>query len=419
MNRRLLATLLITALAGLTLIQFRLLMAGIRLEKQRFDQQVKTALRTVGRYFEEARPATDSLIVFFGKMSDPPDSAVARSMDSLLQAELEKQGLSLRFQYAVTDKFDENVFLASPDFDPAKFRFSRYVLPPGQRMVSLCRCERVLHLDVEDLLAYLLWELDYLVLPSALCLLVILACMVLLINILRNEQRLNAIKNDFINNLTHELNTPAFSIGLSAKMAKETLAKGDPGKAIHFIELIGKENDKLKSHIGKVLELASLESPRYTLQKAPTDLHPLIRETAAEFLPAVEARGGRLTLQLDASQSEVKTDVPHFKNILRNLLENALKYTSEVPVIEIRTVNERKQLIIRVKDNGIGISLQHQRQVFDKFFRVPTGDLHPVKGFGLGLHYVRQIIVAHGGKISVESSGVGQGTVFTIAMPVS
>ena len=242
---------------------------------------------------------------------------------------------------------------------------------------------------------------------------VILGCLALLINILRKEEKLNLIKNDFINNLTHELNTPAFSISLSAKMARDNLEKGDTAKAQHLLQIIEKENEKLKTHIDKVLELASLESPRHHLQKKEVHLHDLISDLLADVDPQVKKLSGRLIFSPEATHDLVAVDAVHFKNVLRNLLDNSLKYTKGQPEIQVITASGSHFFEITVRDNGIGIAPEHRRLIFQKFYRVPSGDHGNVKGFGLGLSYVRQVMKAHGGQVNIESQP-GKGTAVSL-----
>ncbi len=420
MRRRAIAILLFMALAGLTFVQFRLLLIGIGLEKERFDESTKAALRELGRTLNEPNALSDQLIRFFalGKNDSGSVEKISLAIDSLLQSDLHKRGVAASFSFVFTDKSDAKTFLASKDFDPAHFKFGRYSLLLGSRIISGCNCERKLHLDAPNLFGYLLGELVYLVVPSVLCLLGILAAFVFLLNTLRKEERLNAIKNDFINNLTHELKTPAFSISLSSKLAKESLERGDLEKAQRYLELMGKENEKIKTHIEKVLELASLESGRYTLQKEVVDIQQLISEVVAEFQPQAEARKGKIETVFEAEKSLLRIDKAHFKNMLGNLLDNALKYTPGIPEITVKTFSQDGNFHLTVSDNGPGIDPVWRKQVFEKFFRIPGGNVQAIKGFGLGLSYVKQVAEAHGGRVELES-GTDVGTTISVIVPLS
>jgi signal transduction histidine kinase len=277
-------------------------------------------------------------------------------------------------------------------------------------------CNRALHLDVPSLFTYLLGELDYLLWPSVACLLVIYAGLVFLIRTLRREERLNKIKNEFINNLTHELKTPSFSISLSSKMALEQLASGNPDKAREYLQIIRQENEKMKVQVEKVLELASLQSGRYKLNKSEIQLRKVIDEVLAEYSPALGQ--SKIELRIGGGLQSIIADEAHFKNVLRNLLDNAIKYGGEQVDILVEVSRENHFAKMSVSDSGPGIPTAHQKAVFDKFYRVPQADGHKVKGFGLGLSYVKQIVEVHGGKVLLESRP-GQGTTVTSWWPLT
>lgn len=419
MTRYLLTGILLLALSVLTLVQFRLLMSGVRLEKLRLDQRIDEALLAVSDSLDTPGSRSDMLINQLRRRQLFKDTTtvvpVSDSISILLANELKKKGVRAGFTFAVTTLFEDDVLLASKSFKSSEFDLGYHEITLGNHITSNCHFETVLHFDVPNLFVYLLGELRTLLVPSALSLLAILACFALLLNILAKEKKLNVIKNDFINNLTHELKTPAFSISLSSKMAKEALVKNDVQKAGTFLRLIDNENNKIKSHAEKVLELASLESSKYKLQKSEVSVNRLAQEVADEFSPQFLAIHGTLELQLSASPDLAQLDIEHLKNALRNLLDNAIKYSPQMPTVKVSTANIGKMLSISVCDNGIGIDPQYQKKVFDKFFRAPNG-MTRSKGFGLGLSYVAQIAKAHGGEVSVASKP-GEGSAFMIKIP--
>lgn len=419
MKRNLLALTVFVALAGLTYVQFQLLVVGAKLEKQGFDQRLAIAQHTIREGLNRPEVLSDALIARLKRQDTTPPQPdyLLDSLQHFLESEMAKAGISPRFAFAITPRYSEDVLLASPNFRADDFTFGKYSILLDDYFLGQLFTERVLHLDIENLFGYLLGELDYLVLPSALCLLAIIVCLGLLLNILRKEERLNVVKNDFINNLTHELKTPAFGISLATKLARDSLGKDKPEKTLEYLQIIEKEKDKLVAHAEKVLELASLESGQQHFQKEKTDLHELIIAVAENFRPQVEAKGGKLTVNLEATSHELLVDRSHFNNVLQNLLDNALKYSPEAPFIEVVTRSVGSHFELSVRDEGMGISPSDQRRIFDKFFRATTGNLHEVKGFGLGLSYVWQVVRAHDGKVVVESR-VGAGSVLRIVLPL-
>ena len=419
MKRNLIAIIALIALGGLTFVQFRLLVIGARLEKLRFDQQLLVAQRNIRAELDESNPISNALIEHL-KNSDEiktENEVLADSLHALIKNIMAKENIGAQFSYAITPRRDiSEVNFTSNNFDAVNFDFHEYVVPLGDYFSSQIFREKTLHIDVENLFGYLLTELDYLIIPSILCLLAILICLWLLINILQKEQKLNTIKNDFINNLTHELKTPAFSISLSNKLAKENLKKGNIEKVTEFLQIIENENNKLKNHTEKVLELASLESPNHQIIKEKIDIHLLIKEVVVDFEKKLEITNGQIHQQLNAGNSILKIDKSHFKNVVFNLLDNAIKYGQENAKIEVYTKNEKKYFILKISDNGVGISTEDQKYIFDKFYRVSNNDIHKVKGFGLGLNYAKQVVESHNGKINVESK-LGEGTTFLIQLP--
>lgn len=418
MTRHLLAAILFLALSVLTFVQFRLLLAGVQLEKQRFDQRTEATLLAVADSLNQPSPRTEALIqrLIIGQTTNDTNFVhpISDSLDALLKRELRRNGITASFAFAITPVYNGQILLADRAYKPGKFEFGPYQVALGNHIIGNCHFEPVLHFDVPDLFSYLLGELRGLLVPSAICLVAILACFLLLLNILRKEQRLNAIKNDFINNLTHELKTPAFSISLSSKMAKESLGKSDLQRTAGFLQLIENENQKIKTHVEKVLELASLESPTYRLNKTKVSIHQLLQDIAEGFRAEIESRGGDLRLDLLAHPDTASVDVAHLKNAVQNLVENGLKYTLGKPEIQVVTAHEGKHLLISVRDNGPGIDPVHQQKIFEKFYRIPQ-EGSSMKGFGLGLSYVMQIAKAHGGTVRVES-GNGYGAKFTIVL---
>lgn len=235
--------------------------------------------------------------------------------------------------------------------------------------------------------------------------------------VILKQKRLSDVKNDFINNMTHELKTPISTISISSEVLLRPNITEDAERVHQYAKIIYNENKRLENQVERVLQLATLEKEKIVLKKTEIDMHDLIIQISENFKPAVQTAGGNIELDLQATHFVIEGDKVHISNIINNLLDNARKYSEGSPEINIKTTNEKSGISIYVKDNGIGISQEAQKQIFEKFYRVPTGNVHNVKGFGLGLYYVKYMVEEHGGKVSVESSP-GKGCTFKVYLPI-
>lgn len=230
------------------------------------------------------------------------------------------------------------------------------------------------------------------------------------------QKRLAEVKNDFINNMTHELKTPISTIALSSEVLLKPDIKEDPERITQYARIIKQENIRLENLVERVLQLASLEKEKIQLKKSQLDVHTIIQECFRNFSPTLEASNGTIKIETNAGKSEIEADKVHVTNMIFNLVDNARKYSGQNPEITISTENSESGILISVIDKGIGIAKENLKHIFDKFYRVPTGNVHNVKGFGLGLYYVRYIARQHGGNVSVTSEP-GKGSTFTIYLP--
>jgi two-component system phosphate regulon sensor histidine kinase PhoR len=235
--------------------------------------------------------------------------------------------------------------------------------------------------------------------------------------IILQQRKLSDMKTDFINNMTHELKTPISTISLSSSTILRDELQNDPERLQKYASIIYKENKRLEKQVERVLSIAKLDKQEVQLRKENLDLHEIIRESTENFqLGQMELNDGKIELKLGANPCLVFADEVHLVNVIYNLMDNAIKYCSEKPEITVTTSNSKNGISLEISDNGIGIKRENQKYIFDKFYRVPTGDLHDVKGFGLGLFYVKEILERHGGSISLKST-YGKGTTFKIWLP--
>lgn len=244
----------------------------------------------------------------------------------------------------------------------------------------------------------------------------ILFCFIYTITIIFRQKKLSEIKNDFINNMTHEFKTPIATISLAAESIANPNVIQQPEKISKFVEIIKQENRRMNQQVEKVLQMALLDRSKLKLKLVEVNLHDLIRQAALNASLIVEKRGGSIDTSLQADNPVIEADATHMANIIQNLLDNANKYSPEAPVINIHTRNSNNGVEITVSDKGQGISKESQKHIFDQFYRVHTGNLHDVKGFGLGLAYVKAMISAHKGQIEVKSEP-GKGSSFILLLP--
>jgi two-component system phosphate regulon sensor histidine kinase PhoR len=263
---------------------------------------------------------------------------------------------------------------------------------------------------------FIMAEMGTLFITSVILILVVFVLFWRTILSLLKEKKIWEHTTDFLNNMTHEFKTPLTNIALASKMLMKDSTNKQPDKIKHYSEIILEENEKLNLQIEQVLSMTALERGEIPLQKIELDFHQLINDTLKCIGIQIENQQGNIKLNLLAEIFVILGDKTHLINALCNLIDNAIKYAKEKPDITIYTYNKGKFLVMEVSDNGIGIEKKYQKKVFDKFFRIPTGDIHNVKGFGLGLAYVKKIVEIHKGIIEIKSEP-NKGTIFTISLP--
>ena len=249
---------------------------------------------------------------------------------------------------------------------------------------------------------------------SSIVLLIVIFFFVYTLFVILKQKRLSEIQKDFINNMTHEFKTPLSTIAISTSVLKDPSIIHTPERLLNYATIIENENQRLQQQVERVLQMARLETEDLGLKKEKYDLHQLIKEAASNNLLTSKAS---ISLLLEAEQTEVKVDKLHIINVIFNLLDNAIKYNLNVPAITIRTFNSEENICLEITDNGIGISADEQKKIFHRFYRISTGNLHDVKGFGLGLSYVKLIVESHKGKISLTSEPVN-GSCFLIELSI-
>ena len=247
---------------------------------------------------------------------------------------------------------------------------------------------------------------------------IIIAVFYYTVLILFRQKKLSEIKNDFINNMTHEFKTPLATISLAVDAVNNPMILKDENKIKHYTHIIKEENKRMNSQVEKVLQMALLDKNQINLSKDEIDIHDIIYRAVENISLQVEEKGGNIMTELAAENYELTGDEVHLQNVIFNLLDNANKYSPEKPEIKISTQNDSKGIYIIIEDKGIGMSQDNIKMIFEKFYRVPTGNVHNIKGFGLGLTYVKAIIEAHNGTIEVKSQ-LKKGSQFKIYLPIT
>jgi two-component system, OmpR family, phosphate regulon sensor histidine kinase PhoR len=272
-----------------------------------------------------------------------------------------------------------------------------------------------LKLIFPDKKQFIIAEMGIMFITSVILILVVLVLFWRTVLSLMKEKKISEHTTEFLNNMTHEFKTPLSNIALAGKMIVKEQNNKQEDKIKHYSGIILEENEKLRLQVEQVLSMTALERGEIPLQKTELDLHQLIQDAVKCISIQIESRQGELKFDLRAEKVVIMGDKTHLTNALCNLVDNAIKYSPGKPELSIQTFNSGLNILILVSDKGIGIEKEYQKKVFDKFFRVPTGNVHDVKGFGLGLAYTKKIIEEHGGTIELQSEK-GKGTTFTIAL---
>jgi two-component system, OmpR family, phosphate regulon sensor histidine kinase PhoR len=261
-------------------------------------------------------------------------------------------------------------------------------------------------------------SLRWIIIVAAIFMIIIIAAFYVTVRSLLNQKKLSEIKSDFINNMTHEFKTPLATISLAVDAIRNEKVRNNPEKMDYFSGIIKEENIRMNKHVETILQAALMEKQELELRKEETHMHDMLDQVLDNYQLQLQNKNGQVNKLYNAKNDLAAVDPVHFGNLLSNLVDNAIKYSKETIELKISTHSTNKQLIIRIEDNGIGMSKETVKRVFEKFYRAHTGNLHNVKGFGLGMSYVKTVIDAHKGKIRVEST-VGKGSAFTIEIPLS
>ncbi len=341
------------------------------------------------------------------------DRVSQNMIDSMIAMEFSAKALPLDYAFGIQSG-DNGKFVYAKNSDPEQLRSASFstVLFPGDIVPK--NHKLVVHFPTKE--SYIVKQNAGILSFSAVFMVMIIGSFGWTMRNLKRHKKVSEMKSDFINNMTHEFKTPIATIALAADALRDPQVSSSSERVGRFIGVIREENRRLGSQVERVLQAAKMDRGELVLSRSEVDMHEIVEYAKDSIMLQVEARGGLITTDLQADYALVLGDDVHLRNILLNLMDNANKYTTANPVIHISSRNVERGVLISVSDNGIGISKESQKRIFEKLYRVPTGNVHNVKGFGLGLSYVKAIVEGHGGAVSVESE-IGKGSRFDVYLP--
>jgi signal transduction histidine kinase len=331
-------------------------------------------------------------------------------LDHNISSTLQRLGINIEYQYRISD--GDNTIFTSPGYEDhsSSTKYLRQLFPndpvPGNYKLTL-------YFPKET--GYLLGQVGFIGFLSIFITLVLIFFSATNIIIILRQKRLSEIRNDFINNMTHELKTPISTIFLASQMISDKSISTSQKNIDNISKILNDESLRLKYQVEKVLQASVFDKGSVELKFIETDIHILIGNVIENFSLQLSDRGGTLQSSFASTNSKIVIDEVHISNVLSNLLDNAIKYSESSPELVVSTYDNGSEIVISVSDKGIGMRKEDIKRIFEKFYRVPTGNIHNVKGFGLGLSYVKKVIDEHGGHIDVTSQ-IGKGTTFEITL---
>lgn len=408
------------AIIGILAMQSWWIWKSFDSQQTEFDQSVRIALRKVAKIVtvhrdSEAMPATQLITQATGNyyvvnVNDKIDPAV---LEFQLKKELEAVALHVDFEYGIFDCTSKDMIYGN---------FISYANDKGEReeldqkLPSQEGLDHYFGIRFPGRTSYLLSTMSLVWIFSGL-LLVAMVFFAYAMSVILQQKRLSELQKDFINNMTHEFKTPISTIRVAADTFLNSPVVQQEDRLQRYARILREQSERLTQQVEKVLQIAKVDRLGFQLNREPVQVHELLGPLLQSVDAKVTDAGGALHTQLGATAHLIQADPVHFTNVLDNLLDNALKYSPENPQVSVSTANPSPDvLVISIRDNGIGIAKNFQKKVFNKFFRVPTGNIHNVKGFGLGLYYVRNICQQHGWKIQLDSEP-GKGTTVQITIP--
>jgi two-component system phosphate regulon sensor histidine kinase PhoR len=418
------------SITGLTTEQ-KVLARDVRQLRDLFDKQkkqiphndsIKLAIqldqRVLQQIFKKAKFVNDMMVEAFRNnvYQDPAKRVDIAFLDSVIRTELENDDVPKTYRFMVANEYGIPItFLNAPPTYDTKLDTlltAKTVLFPSNILDE----DLFIHVYFPKKGVFLFKEMwGSLTISLTLMILIVVALMIMFKTIVTQE-KLSEIKNDFISNMTHEFKTPISTISLACEaLSDQDMVKQNSTDIAPFVKMINDENKRLSTLVERILQSAVMDRGELRMQEERIILNEVVHDVVQNAQFRIQNSGGKIKLNLPTELIEITSDKMHLTNIISNLVDNAIKYSTSAPEIEICLKRENKKLLLSVKDHGIGIKKEHLSKIFDKLYRVPTGNIHNVKGFGLGLSYVKAIAESHGWNIVVRSK-YGEGSEFTLVM---
>jgi two-component system phosphate regulon sensor histidine kinase PhoR len=423
MNRRIIIFTIIAmtiALIGLMGIQIYWIQSASAIKAANFRRSVNEAMVKVVQKVERMEKNKAILtnqyesMLSFNRHIPYNDFLTKEILDSLIKLHLNIRGVDTRFEFCIyKPELQEFLMERSPDY-------RKELIEKGSAFILF---QADIYTSPEYLLVYfphekqfLLTELWGMLLISIILIIVIVSSFTYTITIIFRQKRLSEMKNDFINNMTHEFKTPISTISLACEALSDKEIRHSTEFLDNYITMISEENKRLAGMAEKILQTAVIDKGQLKMNKEQIDLHAIITDVIKNLRIQVEIKDGEIKRRFKATKSQIEGDRVHVTNLVYNLLDNANKYSPKKPLIRIITENVNNGIVLTIEDNGIGIGKNEQKKIFEKLYRVPTGNIHEVRGFGLGLNYVKAIVEEHHGKINLESE-VNKGSKCKVFLP--
>jgi two-component system phosphate regulon sensor histidine kinase PhoR len=420
MSRRALRIIIFLAaisMVGITIVQVFWLKKAFSLKEIQFNHNVNLALTTTAQRILDYNNNKTKLVKPVNQLADDyfvvmvNDVIDANLLEFFLKEEFERRNIVTDFEYSIYDCMQERIVYGNyvsmnpkektrqtkrelPVWDNENYYFAVYFPNRDTNLVS---------------------QLGIWLFSTGVMVIVFVFFLLGMVFILK-QKRLSEVQKDFVNNMTHEFKTPLSTIMVSTEVLLSNEAVQTDQRLQHYTKIIQSEANRLKKQVERVLQMASMDNHSLKLNLENIDLHTVISHTIASLEPVIKEKNGSVKLVASAEKCRINADPLHISNVIFNLIDNALKYCDKNPEVIITLYAKDYNVQITIKDNGIGIPKEFQTRIFEKFYRIPTGNVHNVKGFGLGLSYVFSVIKAHKGKITLESTQ-GQGSTFTLIFP--